>query len=92
MVLICVAVLGINAFAATFMGMLTDIFPEQYVARVAGITGLGDSWMSMFLMLATGMVVDRFSYLPIFISAACVPAFAFVLVLTVIRRIERCHP
>ena len=91
-VLICVAVLGINAFAATFMGMLTDIFPEQYVARVAGITGLGDSGMSMFLMLATGMVVDRFSYLPIFISAACVPAFAFVLVLTVIRRIERCHP
>ncbi len=89
-VLICVAVFGIGAFAATFMGMLTDIFPERAVARVAGITGLGDSGMSMFLMWATGAVVDRFSYLPVFISAACAPALALGVIFLVIRRIEPC--
>lgn len=87
-VVICVAVLGINAFAATFMATLTDIFPERAVARVAGITGLGDSGMSMLLMLATGAVVDRFSYLPVFLSAACAPALALAAIFLVIRKIE----
>ncbi len=89
-VVICVAVLGINAFAATFMATLTDIFPERAVARVAGITGLGDSGMSMLLMLATGAVVDRFSYLPVFVGAACAPALALAAIFLVIRRIEPC--
>ncbi len=85
---ICVAVFGISAFATTFMGMVTDIFPERAVARVAGITGLGDSGMSMVLMLATGAVVDRFSYLPVFLAAACMPALALAIIFLVIRRIE----
>lgn len=90
MALICAAVLGINAFASTFMASLADIFPERAVARVAGITGLGDSSMSMFLMLATGAIVDRFSYLPIFISAACAPALALAVIFLVVRRVEPC--
>jgi ACS family hexuronate transporter-like MFS transporter len=90
MALICAAVLGINAFASTFMASLADIFPERAVARVAGITGLGDSSMSMFLMLATGAIVDRFSYLPIFISAACAPMLALAVIFLVVRRVEPC--
>jgi ACS family hexuronate transporter-like MFS transporter len=90
MALICTAVLGINAFASTFMASLADIFPERAVARVAGITGLGDSSMSMFLMLATGAIVDRFSYLPIFISAACAPMLALAVIFLVVRRVEPC--
>ena len=89
--LICAAVLGINAFAATFMASLTDIFPQQAVARVAGITGVGDSGMSMFLMLATGAIVDRFSYLPVFVSAACSPMLALAVIFLVVRRIEPCE-
>jgi ACS family hexuronate transporter-like MFS transporter len=90
MALICAAVLGINAFASTFMASLADIFPERAVARVAGITGLGDSSMSMFVMLATGAIVDRFSYLPIFISAACAPMLALAVIFLVVRRVEPC--
>lgn len=90
MALICAAVLGINAFASTFMASLADIFPERAVARVAGITGLGDSSMSMFLMLATGAIVDRFSYSPIFISAACAPMLALAVIFLVVRRVEPC--
>ncbi len=90
-VVICVAVFGIASFAATFMGMVTDIFPQQSVARVAGITGLGDSGMSMVLMLATGVVVDRYSYLPIFVAAAAAPALALAVIFVVIRRIEPCR-
>jgi sugar phosphate permease len=72
------------------MASLADIFPERAVARVAGITGLGDSGMSMFLMLATGAIVDRFSYLPIFISAACAPMLALAVIFLVVRRVEPC--
>lgn len=90
LVLICAAVLGINAGAAVFLASITDIFPERVIARVVGITGLGDGAMSMFLMLVTGIVVDRFSYLPVFLSSACAPIVAAIVFLLVVRRIEPC--
>jgi ACS family hexuronate transporter-like MFS transporter len=72
--LISAASLAINAYAANLMGLLTDLFPQSMLARVSGLTGVGDNVMSMLAMLLTGMVVDRFSYTPVFVAAAIMPA------------------
>ena len=73
MLLICVASLGINAFAANLMGLMTDLFPHSILARVSGLTGVGDGIMGMATMQLTGVVVDRFSYLPVFAAAGVFP-------------------
>lgn len=86
--LICLAALGINAIAANLMGLLTDLFPQQILARVSGMTGVGDGVMSMFMMLATGIVIDRFSYTPVFIAAGFLPVLSLASLLFLVGRIR----
>jgi ACS family hexuronate transporter-like MFS transporter len=83
--LICVASLAINAFSANHLGVLTDLFPQRVLARVTGMTGVGDNLVSMVSMQMTGIIVDRFSYTPIFVAVGCMPLLALTGYLTLAR-------
>lgn len=85
--LICFASLGINAYAANLIGLYTDLFPHEMLARITSLTGIGDGVMSMATMLLTGIVVDHFSYLPIFIAAGLLPFLALSAFFLLVRRI-----
>ena len=74
--IICLASLGINAIAANLMGIIADLFPQQMLARVSGMTGVGDGVVSMLMMLLAGMVIDRFSYTPVFIAVGLLPVLS----------------
>jgi ACS family hexuronate transporter-like MFS transporter len=89
LVFICTATLGINAFAANLIGLLTDLFPERVLARVSGLTGVGDNGMGMIMMLLTGVVIDRFSYLPIFIAAGLLPLLAITCLFVLVGPVRR---
>ncbi len=87
--LICAAIFGVSGFVATNIGMLTDIFPGNILARMAGLTGFGEGIVNIAMMLATGVAVDHFSYLPIFLLAGALPAAGVGFLFILIRRIER---
>jgi ACS family hexuronate transporter-like MFS transporter len=84
-----IAVFGVSVFTATLIGMLTDLFPETVLARVTGATGVGEHTVTIAMMLATGIIVDRFSYLPVFIAAALMPGLALASLYIFIGRITR---
>ena len=86
--IISTATFGIAMSVATHIGTLTDIFPENILARVAGFTGVGEGIMNMTLMLATGVVVDRFSYLPVFIAAGLLPLIGVICLFVLVPKIE----
>jgi ACS family hexuronate transporter-like MFS transporter len=86
--LICAATFGLSAFVATHIGMLTDLFPQRVLAQIAGITGAGEGVMNIVLTLATGIIVDRLSYVPVFAAAGLMPALAVIAMFVLIRRIE----
>ena len=86
--LISLATFGISSYSAVYIGTLTDLFSERVLASLSGVTGAGEGIVNMILMLSTGIVVDRFSYLPVFIAAGLMPMLGFLVLLTVIRRIE----
>lgn len=86
--LICIASLGINAFAANLMGLMTDLFPHSILARVSGLTGVGDGIMSMTTMQLTGVVVDRFSYLPVFAAAGVFPLISLASLLLLVGHVR----
>jgi ACS family hexuronate transporter-like MFS transporter len=88
MALICLASLGINALAANQMALLTDLFPQEILARVSGLTGVGDSGVSMVVMLLTGVVVDHFSYYPVFIAAGVFPLVSLIAFLVLVRSVR----
>jgi ACS family hexuronate transporter-like MFS transporter len=86
--LICLASFGINALAANLIGLMTDLFPQAALARVSALTGVGDGMMSMFMMLTTGYVIDRYSYLPVFVGAALFPVGALACLFLAVGRIR----
>lgn len=86
--LICIASLGINAYAANLIGLYTDLFPQQILARMTSMTGIGDGVMSMMSMLFTGIIVDRFSYLPVFVAAGLLPFLALASFFVLVRRVQ----
>jgi ACS family hexuronate transporter-like MFS transporter len=85
--LLCAAAFGINAVAANLIGLISDLFPHAALARVTALTGVGDGAMSMLMMLATGYVIDRFSYLPVFVAAGLFPAMALASLFLLVGRI-----
>ena len=87
--LICGASFGIGTFAATWIGAVGDLFPQQVTARVTGLAGMTEGCTNMVLTLATGAVVDRYSYFPVFIGAGLIPVLALASLFVFVRRIER---
>ena len=86
--IICLASLGINAIAANLMGLIADLFPQQVLARVSGMTGVGDGLVSMMMMLLAGMVIDRFSYTPVFIAVGILPILSLTSLFLLVGKIR----
>jgi len=82
------ALFGNQWVAATYIGTVGDIVPQQLAGRVNGIAGFGDSSSTLLAVLLTGAIVDRYSYTPVFIGAGLLPLMAMASVFLVMRRIE----
>ncbi|MBM3740033.1 MAG: MFS transporter [Acidobacteria bacterium] len=90
--LICVAAFGLASTVANHIGLLGDLFDPKVLAGVTGLTGLAEGIINMCIQLATGRVVDRFSYLPVFIAAGAMPMLALVALFLLVRRVEPVQP
>jgi len=86
--LICIAAFGLASTVANHIGTLGDIFPPAVLAGVTGLTGLAEGVVNMILTLATGAVVDRFSYLPVFVAAGLLPGLAASALFILVRKVE----
>ena len=87
--LLSAANFGANMIEPSFIGYFGDFFPERVVGRVTSLTGVGDNVVSMLLMLTTGIVLDRYSYLPVFVMAGIIPLIIVANVLFVLGRVRR---
>jgi ACS family hexuronate transporter-like MFS transporter len=87
--LLSIANFGANMIEPTFIGYFGDFFPERVVGRVVSLTGVGDNLTSMLLMLTTGVVLDRYSYLPVFVGAGVIPLLIIADVIFVLGRVTQ---
>jgi ACS family hexuronate transporter-like MFS transporter len=83
------ALFGNQWAAATYIGTVGDVVPPELAGRVNGIAGFGDSTSVLVAQLAIGILVDRYSFTPVFLGAGAFPLLALVSVLLVLGRIER---
>jgi ACS family hexuronate transporter-like MFS transporter len=93
------AIAGISTIAFGFQSWIvnvhtlpSDCFPRQDVGSVFGIGGTSAGIASMLFTLLVGYIVDRFSYTPVFIMVGLMGPLAAVLLLSIMRRIERVPP
>jgi MFS transporter, ACS family, hexuronate transporter len=82
------ALFGNQWVAATYIGTVGDVVPQQLAGRVNGIAGFGDNGAALLAVLYTGVIVDRYGWTPVFFGAGTLPFLAMLSLFLVLRRIE----
>jgi MFS transporter, ACS family, hexuronate transporter len=82
------ALFGNQWVAATYIGSVGDIVPQQLAGRVNGLAGLFDNGAALLAVLYTGVVVDRYGWTPVFIGAGTLPFLAMASLFLVLGKIE----
>ena len=90
---VALALMGLALFgnqwvAATYIGTVGDVVPHEVAGRVNGLAGFGDSASVLLAQLAIGVLVDRYSFTPVFVGAGLFPLLALASVVVVLGRIE----
>lgn len=75
-----VAVFGHAVWVANLLTLPADIFHPREVGTAAGFSGMGGAIGGALANLATGIIVARFSFLPIFIWAGVMHPLSLLLV------------
>lgn len=78
-------------WSANILTLAADLFPQDEVASVTGLSGAGAALGGMCFNLLVGAIVDRFSYVPVFLLAGLMPLVAASFIFAGIRerRMER---
>lgn len=81
LLLIAIVLFGFQVWINNVQTLPSDWFAAGSVASVAGLGGVGAGMGSMIMMLATGWVVDHFSYGPVLVAAGLVAPLGTLLLL-----------
>ena len=84
--LISLVTFAYSVWASNILTLPADLFPQHVVASVSGISGTGAALGGMIFTLLTGFVVDRFSYVPVFVAAGVMPLVAASFILSGVRK------
>ena len=74
--LISTVTFAYSTWAANILTLPADLFPPRVVASVSGLSGTGAALGGMIFTLIVGPVVDRFSYVPVFVMFGLMPLVA----------------
>ena len=83
--LISAVVFAYSAWAANVLTLPSDLFPASRVAAVVGASGTVAGLGGMLTTHLAGLVIDRYSYGPVFLGLGCLPILAFLMSLLAAR-------
>ena len=86
---ICFVLFGHTFLSANMFAAISDVFPSGAVGRVTALTGIAGGLSGMLFPLLTGVLVDHFSYVPVFSLAAVMPIAGIVLLFAMIRTLRQ---
>ena len=76
LILICFALWGYSSWSTMGLTLPSDLFPQEVVGTVTGLSGFAAGLASVFFTFMIGVTVDRFSYRPAFLVAGLLPLLA----------------
>jgi ACS family hexuronate transporter-like MFS transporter len=83
--LICVALWGYASWSTMGLTLPSDLFPEDIVATVTGLSGLAAGLAGAAFTFFVGLTVDHYSYGPAFFVAGTLPLAATASLFLLIR-------
>ena len=78
--LISTATFGYCGALANVLAIPRDLFPKNAVASIWGLASMGSGFGGMFFSLATGWLVDHYSFKPVFVLFGITPIIAALLI------------
>jgi MFS transporter, ACS family, hexuronate transporter len=86
---VSMAMMGYTGCTANILAIPTDVLPSSATASVFGIASMGAGFGGMIFSLATGWVVDRFSYVPAFVGFGLMPLLCALILWTLAGQAPR---
>ncbi len=71
--LVAVAMLGYTGCGSIMLAYPADVYPKNLVGSIWGLASMGSGFGGMVFAFLTGLVVDHFSFLPVFIGFGLMP-------------------
>jgi len=75
--LMCVLMFAHGFWITNFLGLLGDIFPQSALGTISGLTGTAGGIGGMLSSFLIGIVVDRYSFTPVFAVSGILYPLAF---------------
>lgn len=70
---VSLAMLGYTGCCSIMLAYPADVFPKNAVGSIWGLASMGSGFGGMLFALLTGAVIDRFSYVPVFVGFGIMP-------------------
>jgi MFS transporter, ACS family, hexuronate transporter len=86
--LVSIAMAGYTAALANMLAMPADVFPAEGVASVYGLASMGSGFGGMVFVLATGWLVEHYSYVPVFWLFGLIPLICVSILWIFMGRLE----
>jgi ACS family hexuronate transporter-like MFS transporter len=88
--LVSAAMFGHMCFATLLQTLTADIFPSEVVGSIAGLMGgVGSFGGMLFNLVIAASLAHYGTYTPVFVMAGLMHPLAFVLLLVIVRRVDR---
>ena len=86
--LVSLAMLGYTGCCSITLAYPADVFPKNLVGSIWGIAATGSGSGGMVFALLTGLVIDHYSYVPVFIGFGLMPLVCAGIVWTLLGPIS----
>jgi ACS family hexuronate transporter-like MFS transporter len=80
--------LGYTGAGSIMLAFPADVYPKNLVGSIWGLASMGSGFGGMVFALLTGLVIDRFSYLPVFIGFGLMPLVCAAIIWTLLGPIS----
>jgi ACS family hexuronate transporter-like MFS transporter len=88
LLLVSIAIFSIQVKTASLFPLAADMFPARDVATVWGMSGAAGSFGAAIFQYFVGVLIDRFSYYPVFVMASMMCIVQALMITIFIRRVE----
>jgi ACS family hexuronate transporter-like MFS transporter len=80
--------LGYTGCCSILLACPADVFPKNVVGSIWGLASMGSGFGGMIFALLTGLLVDHYSYTPVFIGFGLMPLVCAAILWTLLGPIS----